>query len=167
MHFVAFLRDAGIPNARTFNQGGMYPGLLGIDVAVGSDAAERGRALYDEFRRLPLVEHIPDESVAPDLSLLDPSTAPRCPACRTKLPLAAVTACTSCGEPVDVAELIVQEHGPEALTPCYPKRADTDEAPDLLTHCLACGYALENLPSVGVCPECGGPFDKSTPPDAW
>ncbi len=31
-----------------------------------------------------------------------------------------------------------------------------------LSHCGGCGYALNGLPDVGVCPECGKPYDQET-----
>lgn len=168
MHFVAFLRDAGVPDARIFNQGEPYPGLLGIDVAVGSDDATRGAALYEEFKRTPVVRDLNPDETKPDLSALDPALAPRCPRCRHRLPLEAVTFCPSCGAGVDVAGLIVAEHGPEALAACYPSPASADdEGPDLQSHCPACSYSLVDLPREGKCPECGMAFDKSKPPGTW
>jgi hypothetical protein len=168
MHFVAYLREAGIPDARIFNQGEPYPGLLGIDVAVGSADAARGRSLFDEFKRTPPTRGLDPEDAKPDLSLLDESLAPPCPGCGRTLPLEDISRCPRCGAGVDVAELIVGRHGPEALAPCYPPPLTPDEeAPDLQSHCPSCAYSLVDLPRTGVCPECGLPFDKARPPGTW
>jgi hypothetical protein len=105
-----------------------------------------------------------EEGTRPDLSLLDPSLAPACPACDATLPLdASIECCPSCAAPVDVPELIARHHGPDALAPCYPDTG-ADIGEDLVrgVHllCPACAYDLHGLPEAGLCPECGRSYDK-------
>jgi hypothetical protein len=168
MHFVAFLRDAGIPDARIFNQADPIPGFLGIDVTVGTADAARARRLLQEFKALPPRRVMHEDEVKPDLSVLPASMAPACPGCGRTLPLREVEACPGCGAIVDVPGLIVEAHGPEALTPCYPDPTLGDEGEaDLTTSCPGCAYSLIGLERRGRCPECGLAYDKGKPPGTW
>lgn len=112
---------------------------------------------------------LPDEALEgaeelPDLSVLDPALAPACPGCAAALPLdAALESCPGCAEPVDVAELIAQMHGPEALAECYEPAETVLEAgalERLTLLCPRCQYVLSGLPRAGACPECGHVYDK-------
>lgn len=168
MHFVAFLRDAGIPDARIFNQADPIPGFLGIDVTVGTEYAARARVLLAEFEALPPRRTMSEDEVRPDLSVLAATMAPGCPACGWMLPLREVATCSACGAAVDVPSLIVQAHGPEALTPCYPDPAlGVEGESDLTTACPGCAYSLVGLERRGRCPECGLAYDKGKPPGTW
>lgn len=104
------------------------------------------------------------DDALPDLSVLDAALAPACPGCGGALPLdAALGACPGCGNAVDVAELIAQTHGPEALQGCYEEAiAVLDEAAleRLTLLCPRCQYSLDGLGRTGICPECGLGFDK-------
>ncbi|MAY75213.1 MAG: hypothetical protein CMJ31_10940 [Phycisphaerae bacterium] len=110
-----------------------------------------------------------------DLTKLPPQNLPPCPNCGTTLPPdAALTACPSCAEPVDVVELIVTQHGPEALEPCYaaghPSATSTgvteptwptDETlASLPLTCPACRAPLIDLAPEGACPACANPYNK-------
>jgi len=105
-----------------------------------------------------------DEAMVADLSKLDPGVTVDCPSCGRRLPLEhGVDACPACADPVDVLELIVTEHGPDALADCYeaepaePTEADV-RAYDLA--CAQCRYSLAGLEQRGRCPECGTLYDK-------
>ncbi len=101
----------------------------------------------------------------PDLTGLDPSLAPSCPHCAAMLPMdPLLERCPVCSEPVDVAQLIVSIHGPEALEDCY-EAPELPLAPEhintLKLLCPHCQYALDGLPHEGICPECGSEYNKS------
>ncbi len=42
-----------------------------------------------------------------------------------------------------------------------PSAPDTVD-PLRLSHCIACGYTLQGLSDVGICPECGQAYDRET-----
>jgi endogenous inhibitor of DNA gyrase (YacG/DUF329 family) len=67
---------------------------------------------------------------------------------------------------VSSPELIVSEHGPEALDGCFPEseegptdRPTDEQLGEMSIPCPTCGYSLLGLVK-GLCPECGIPFDK-------
>lgn len=89
-----------------------------------------------------------DEQALPDLSVLDEAMAPNCPECGHRQPLdAGLVACPSCGCDVDVAALIVDAHGPEALDACYDSEPSSDEF-------------LSQYDSPPACARCGGPMGE-------
>lgn len=100
----------------------------------------------------------------PDLTQLGPDKAPLCPACGVRLPLdAGLGSCPACRSAVDVVDLIVQRHGPEALDGCYPREESSVESAmieRMMLLCPTCRYSLDGMPRVGTCPECGEGFDK-------
>ena len=104
-----------------------------------------------------------DEAI-PDLSGLDPSLAAACPGCGMLLPLdESCQVCPACGHRVDVAELIVQTHGPEALEACYGRAEQllsNEQMNRLILLCPGCQHSLEGLPRVGLCVACGLEYDK-------
>ena len=104
------------------------------------------------------------DDALPDLSLLDAGLAPGCPGCGESLPLdAALEACPVCGTHVDVAELVAQAHGPEALDQCYDEpesMLDPAAIEELRLLCPRCQYPLDGLPNASNCPECGQAFNK-------
>lgn len=96
-----------------------------------------------------------DDQATPDLSELDPELAPPCPKCAMPLPLdASLAECPACGQAVDVAELIVDKHGPEALDACYEASVSSDELMELGTPdsaCAACGGPTDEHGACGWC----------------
>lgn len=130
------------------------------------DADDAGDKLTDEMLAL---------SAEPDLSLLKEDLKLSCPACGSKFSAQAgavergvgaaddqMGACPACKQPLDIAQLVAEQHGPDALMDCYPGPSDED----LLKHagtipCPACGYSLDGLAQSGNCPECGTPYDKA------
>lgn len=107
-----------------------------LDVVIlHKEDTEVAEALLDEFDAEAAAGLLIDdpegaEFVLPDLSLIDPDLyAVACPACGGTLPMdAAIEHCPLCGEPVDVAALITQTHGPEALVHAYDRIDDPDSA---------------------------------------
>jgi hypothetical protein len=136
---------------------------------VNPDLLEAARTLLGQFdlQKPEYIEPLEDQAV-PDLSKLPPALVPTCPRCRAVLPLSAmITSCGGCGAAVNVVDRIVEQFGPEALEGCFPIDADanfsdlTDEQISrLVLACPGCQYSLLGLPLSGVCPECGGAYDK-------
>lgn len=128
--------------------------------------ADRARELLDAFRP-NLTGPTTSELAAatqPDLSLLPAAFNPRCPSCQASIaPSARPERCPSCAAAIDIEQLILDQHGPEAMAFCY--QADSgDLSDDLLAtaklDCPGCGYSLTALPARSQCPECGRPYDK-------
>lgn len=124
------------------------------EVVLGASAdAELAAYLLEQWASEPVeLEGDLDDHAAPDLSVLDPEMAPPCPECGARLPLSvSLEACPACGAPVDVAALVVAEHGPEALHDCYDATPNVNElAAD--EPCGACGGPIGDK---GLCGWCG------------
>lgn len=164
MHAVAardYLVQNGVPaqvvggntdaSVFSFRNSGTY------EVVLATDAdAKLASYLLEQWGKDPVeLDGELDDQALPDLSVLAPAMAPSCPNCSTTLPLdASLEACPSCSEPVDVAGLIVGEHGPEALDACYEASPSSDElmsmgAPEKL--CTACGGPIGERGACGWC----------------
>jgi len=150
-----------------------------LELVVASEAHRAAaEALLEEYDALPPMPDADlDAASAPDLSRLDPRAHPiECPDCAVELPLdAAISACDSCGEPVDIIDLLLHRYGPEALQDCYESTPIPDPPPEMLEQmtqiarersrpaCPHCGHDIADLPARGRCPACGDLFDKDDP----
>ena len=171
---AAFLRREGVL-ARAFDTAldiaGPFAGSSMVGAATVAIAVERERAraaeLLDQFDTEPIELDADWElDTEPDLTRLDPSLRLRCPNCRHELPRGhgpAVT-CPNCRTTHDLAALVLDQHGPEALAPCYPDdeppRFDDAALAAAAMDCPACGSPIDNLPVTASCPRCGRGFDK-------
>lgn len=167
-----WLRDHGVPAKVVSSTSGLPSGffehrpyVLMIQVREQMDEAER---LLHELDETPATLDAGWEADAlPDLSRLEGTgvDAP-CPHCDVALPLdAALASCPSCGAPVDVAEIIADRHGPEALEKCYDAvdvtHAEATVDPvAFAAPCPSCGALLAGQPVRGRCESCGGLYDK-------
>jgi hypothetical protein len=153
MHAVAardYLVQNGVPaqvvggNTDSAMSWGRNGGAYEVVLAARDDV-ELANFLLEQWTNEPVeLQGDLDDHALPDLSVLDAGLAPPCPNCGQTLPLdAAVQACPACGAAVDVAALIVQEHGPEVLDACYDASPSSDEL---------MGFASDDQP----CPACGG-----------
>ncbi len=150
---VAFLADVSIDAAAVSRVDAYFATHSNFDIILRTeDDMPLAKSALEAFLAAPtsLTESL-ESQAAPDLSTLNPALAPQCPACDRILPLdASVSACPHCNEPVDIVDLIIAAHGPEAFAP----------APDPVTRhaCARCGYPRRGLPDPEVCPECGTRF---------
>jgi rubrerythrin len=161
---ASFLLNEGVVAAPMHDVTAMGYNVRPMSRVVLLDAREKEVAekLVKELEAEP-VEGIEDDSeAAPDLSLLDPGMKVECPSCST-----AITAntgdsnCPSCRTPVDIAELVAEQFGPEALDTCYPQEEQLAVDESTGVPCTKCGYWLGGLPTTGNCPECSIAYDKS------
>lgn len=169
---AAYLRAHGVAaevvghhTQRLLGMGHLRNPWTGFDVVVQRGGREQAELLLEEMERSTpqFEEGWEDEASRVDLSMLDESLhAVSCPECGEGLALdATVEACPECGESVDVVELVVQAHGPEALDGEVPSvaRAPHRETREEMA-CGECGSDLSGLPVRGRCPGCGALFDK-------
>lgn len=162
MHAAAFLRAGGVKAVQMFDQSDPFGGFLGVDLGIADDDVELAERLLREYHASdPGASDSPED---PDLSVLDPALAPRCPACGTTLPLELIDHCPHCHAEVDVPELIAETHGPEALANCYgPTTSVSIPDPESYTLCPTCGYDLDGIDVDTRCPECGEPRHNVPP----
>jgi len=123
------------------------------EVVLGSKGdAELAVMLLEQFKNEPAeYDDGLDDQALPDLGVLEDAMAPPCPACGRLLPLdASIARCPFCESVVDVASLIVDRHGPEALAPCYEA---TPSAEEIMAW-------SDDAPSATPCRVCGGPVDE-------
>ncbi len=172
-HLVLYLREHGVPAnvsgelldaVSTF--GGLLEGQYRVSV-VWKEYVGPAKSLAKAFRTETIaLDDNWEENAEPDLTLLDPAFLPQCGSCRHQFfEQPSDGLCPACHEPVDFTDLILEQHGPEALESCYanePIQAsfDDDAVRALDLPCLRCGYSLQGLDVSGKCPECGQPFDK-------
>lgn len=136
-------------------------------VVLDNAHLERATGLLEELDATPIEQDVPLERAAwPDLSRLEGVSAPACPGCGAALPMdATLEQCPSCGAGVDVAGLIVAEHGPEALLAGYDD-PDAAAGADAGAYagagrgvCALCGGMLAGSGERGRCPSCGQLYD--------
>ncbi len=144
------------------------------EVMIGDRAdLERAKAVIADIGSpdpSELANEIEEGAWRPDLSGLDPLLhAVHCPACAAPLPLdASLEHCPSCGEGVDVVELIAHAYGPEAFEGL--EQSETAHAGDRPTtidwreRCRSCDASLLGQPLTGRCPGCGSLYAAESQP---
>ncbi len=138
-HAVMRLLDVGIVARVVGHHASEFSLTLqpALDVMIlnkeDTQAAEAVLDVFDAEAAAGMLMDDPEgaEFELPDLSRLDPELyAAQCPACDNTLPMdASLEHCPYCGQQVDVAALITQAHGPEALMQAYDND-DDDPTPD-------------------------------------
>ncbi len=127
------------------------------EVLLGASAdADLAAYLLEEWASEPMeIDGELDDHALPDLSALPPEMAPPCSNCGKVLPMeASIEACSHCGASVDVAALIVEVHGPEALHDCYESAPGIEglaDAPRSPSACKACGGPIGEQGACGWC----------------
>lgn len=105
----------------------------------------------------------------PDLARLDPALLPPCPGCGVTLRAdASADRCPACGVAVDLLDLVISKHGPEAIEPLIEVDGRVGQvlSDETLVRaaadCPGCGSPLDGLPVVGRCPGCTAVYNKRT-----
>jgi rubrerythrin len=169
---AAMLWESGI-DARIISRanatlvGSSAYGEYELMVAENTDAG-RARELLDAFRpdlSGPTTSELA-AAVRADLSQLPAAFNPSCPSCCAAItPFPRPERCPSCAARIDIEQLIVDQHGPEAMEFCYqvePGEISDDLLATARLDCPGCAYPLTSLPARGQCPECGLPYDKQS-----
>lgn len=157
-----YLVQNGVPaqvvggHADVWYTGGRSEGSYEIVLGSAQDI-RLARHLLEQWKDEPIeFDGSLDEQVVPDLSCLDAGFAPDCPACGASLPLdAELRLCPACGFAVDVAQLIVEAHGPEAMDACYDSEPSSDEFLALQVDSVLCPYCDGPRNERGSCAWCG------------
>jgi predicted RNA-binding Zn-ribbon protein involved in translation (DUF1610 family) len=158
---AAYLRSCGIPAASAVPSSGL---LVTYTVFVADENV--ARQARDSLREMDAsgIELADgwEAQAEPDLAKLPERYMPAC-SCGYRLPLrSGEVRCPECGTDSDVAALVVEQFGPEAMELCYPSAANamSDEQLETLALACACGYSLGGLAVSGTCPECGAAYEK-------
>jgi hypothetical protein len=163
---AAYLSSQGVP-AKAWRHNDVFDPTTCITIDNDALISQAGALIVEFEKQHPQYEVDLDSQTKPDLSRLSSALAPPCPSCGGRLPLDAdLTSCQACGEAVSVWDLIVDAHGPDVLRYCYPSDLLPDKpiSPEMIREmhipCPSCKYDLQGLTMSGLCPECGGYYDK-------
>ena len=172
---ASFLRENGIMagvidgsvSAVTALYGGLNPqGTLEL-VIPSKNMKEHALLLIEEFdMNPPRIDDDWENDIQPDLSMLDTKYLPKCPSCDTWLCKSRPWGpCMICSADYNMAELVFEQFGPEALSECYEfteplANYSDEEVCEIPLDCPSCSYPLDGLPISGNCPECGIPFHR-------
>ncbi len=150
---------------------GAFKGQYAVGILQKEDLL-KAKYLAEQFQSLqPVLDQAWEQDVEPDLTLLDPALLPTCPSCGLELmTVPADSRCPSCAAQLDLVALVIEQHGPEALSECYPPEEISDTGVEPIDNdairmmdipCIRCRYSLRGLARQGECPECGQPYDKT------
>lgn len=160
---------AGVLGENLANVDPLFAGLFqsGYELYIATQRhADRAQQLIDALGTPELPDNWEHDAV-PDLTKLDPNHIPDCPTCGKQLdPSKPLGPCPRCGKKSDLAQLVINAHGPEAMVNCY---THLDPATDLSDDdirsvpldCMRCQTPLDDQPTIrGHCPRCSLPFDR-------
>ncbi|MFK7759964.1 MAG: hypothetical protein AB8C13_08460 [Phycisphaerales bacterium] len=182
---AAHLRDHGIMAGVIGTQANVIAPLIANNFGRGQyelyistkRAKEHAQSLLDDLRQSQSSltnnpqdhTHEPDiwdDNPEPDLTKLSSDHIPSCTTCNEKIAFPKHQGkCSTCNNPYDLAELVFDQFGPEALEPCYetsePLAQYTDEqVASIDLDCPKCSYPLDGLGVEGACPECSTKFNR-------
>lgn len=176
---AAHLRDHGIMAGVIGTQANVIAPLIANNFGRGQyelyistkRAKEQAQSLLNELRASADADPMQDledwgENPEPDLSKLSPHHIPHCTTCNDRIAFPKLQGnCSTCNSPYDLAELVFEQFGPEALEPCYetnePLAQYTDEqVASIDLDCPKCSYPLDGLGVSSTCPECSTPFNR-------
>jgi len=162
---------AGVIDGSVSAVTGLYGGLRSqgqYELVISSKREkERSLLLLEEFElNPPHIEEGWEDDVQPDLALLDQRHVPQCPSCKASLCTSRPFGpCIACSSPYNMAELVFEKFGPDALACCYESAEPLanytdDEICEIPLDCPSCTYPLDGLAMNGACPECGAVFSR-------